>query len=93
MKTIAIFCLGSVLLGCAPVPTLEQLEDAAMLTGDWSQVERRERIIQRREARQALQCPLGYISYCEPRIGREDCVCVGHDALDDIFAVDVFSDW
>jgi hypothetical protein len=32
-----------VLFACAPVPTLEELEDEAMLTGDWSKVEAREK--------------------------------------------------
>ena len=35
--------LGAVFLtGCVSMPTLEQLEEQAFLTGDWSAVEQRE---------------------------------------------------
>ena len=43
MKTIGTILVGFLLVACEPVPTLEELEDQANLTGDWSQVEKRER--------------------------------------------------
>ncbi|MCH7538407.1 MAG: hypothetical protein IID57_11200, partial [Proteobacteria bacterium] len=49
MKGTGILVLLLMLGGCAVVPTLEDLEDQALLTGDWSQVENRERTIARRQ--------------------------------------------
>ena len=50
MKGMALLVL--VLLGgCGTYTSLEQLEATAMLTGDWSEVEKRERIIARRNLR------------------------------------------
>ncbi len=50
MKCMGVLLL-SFLIGCAPVATLEELEAQAYVSGDWSEVEKRERIIARREAR------------------------------------------
>ncbi len=61
MKGIAISGLLLLLGGCASFASLEELEAQAMLTGDWSAVERRERIIARREAQDAVQCPSGAV--------------------------------
>ena len=59
MKCIAIV-LGLFLLGgCGTYHTLEELEDQAMLTGDWSQVERRESKIAMRTGRSGMSCPSG----------------------------------
>ena len=85
MKAIGIFILILMLGGCAAVPTLEELEDQAVLTGDWSQVEKRERIIARRQAREPLDCAKGYISYCETRIVNTQCKCLSHSVMRDMF--------
>ena len=84
MKTLAILIIGSFLSGCAmtPAPTLEQLEIEAMLTGDWSAVERHERAEKRRLARQPLQCPPNYINYCVT-FSKEGCSCVSRAAVFD----------
>lgn len=80
MKVLVL--LGVIFLtGCGSTATLEQLEDQAFLTGDWSAVERRERIIAKREARKAPQCPAGLVSYCEIRVGQRRCACVDREEL------------
>ena len=85
MKYAALLCF-LLLMGCAPVPTLEELENQAMLTGNWSAVERRQKTIARRNADRGLGCPGGKISFCVQDIGETVCSCVDRDALDGIFA-------
>lgn len=75
MKVLVL--LGVIFLtGCGSVLSLEELEEQAFLTGDWSAVEQRERIIARREARKGVRCPNGQVSFCESRIGAPRCACV-----------------
>ena len=62
-------------VGCAPVPSLEELEAKAEITGDWTDVERYERMLARRDVRSGLSCPAGKIRYCEEIIGGERCMC------------------
>ncbi len=85
MKGLGIFFLVLMLGGCAAGPTLEELEDQAVLTGDWSQVEKRERTIARRKADEPLDCANGYVSYCETRIAKTRCSCVSRAAIRDAF--------
>ena len=85
MKGLGIFILVLMLGGCAAAPTLEELEDQALLTGDWSQVEKRERTIARRKAEEPLDCANGYVSYCEIRIATTRCSCVSRAAMRDAF--------
>ncbi len=75
---IALLCI---LAGCAARPTLEELESQAMLTGDWSAVERRERAIERRRQRAGIECPTGMTAYCEVHAGHRQCTCISSDAL------------
>jgi len=81
MKTIAVLFLGFMLTGCGPMPTLEQLEDQAVLTGDWTAVEKYERTAQRRQARHAQVCEPGYISYCVSETSKSHCNCVSRQRL------------
>ena len=66
--------------------TLEQLEEEAMVTGDWSQVEKRERIIARRAARKGPKCPSGTVSVCNADYGRNRCSCVNQEGVRDLLA-------
>ena len=89
MRVLAIFVAMLVVLlltGCASFASMEELERQAMLTGDWSAVEQRERILKRREAQRGLQCPAGYVSYCERIVGRSECTCITNDAMRDVLA-------
>lgn len=67
--------------GCAPAPTLEQLEARAEVSGDWSEVERYERMMARRASRRGPSCPAGKILYCEEEIGGERCACMPGDQM------------
>lgn len=88
MKGIGILILLVILGGCAAAPSLEELEDQAMLTGDWSQVEKRERLIERRRAREQElpDCGPGYVRVCEKQIGQDRCGCMSRSAMRDIFS-------
>ena len=88
MKGIGILILLVILGGCAVVPSLEELEDQAMLTGDWSQVEKRERLIERRRAREQElpDCGPGYVRFCEKLPGQDRCGCMRRSAIRDVFS-------
>ena len=81
MRVTAIALLFILLGACAPIPTLDELQDEALQTGDWSEVERRERIIRTRQARNGPQCPDGATGYCEQSGGDVQCGCYGTEAL------------
>ncbi len=81
MKVLVL--LGVLILtGCISAPTLEQLETQAFLTGDWSAVEQRHRIIAKRAALRTIQCPAGSVAVCRKRLGTEDrCGCVKDEQI------------
>lgn len=72
--------------GCGTFTSMEELERQAMLSGDWSAVEARERILARREARFGHQCPVGQVSYCESYVGEMNCKCITNDSMRDVLA-------
>lgn len=83
----AILLTGALLLSAcaAPVPMAE-LEAQAMLTSDWTAVERRERQMARRAERVAQNCGPGFVNYCV-NFGSDDrCACVAGQALTDVFS-------
>lgn len=83
----AIILTGVLLLsGCAASLPMAELERQAMMTGDWSEVERRERQIARREARNAPDCGNGFVSYCVDTAGDDRCTCISGKSLRDLFA-------
>lgn len=85
MKTLLV--LSVVLLaGCTMSPTLEQLETQAMLSGDWSAVERREKALLRRKMRASVQCPAGHIAVCEGVMRLEKCGCMKNDTVRNMLA-------
>jgi hypothetical protein len=80
MKVLVL--LGVIFItGCGSMRPLEQLEQQAFLTGDWSEVEKRERIIARRLARKGMHCPAGQVSFCEKRVGQSRCGCISNDEM------------
>ena len=81
MKGLAILGLLLFLGGCGTYTPLEELEAQAMLTGDWSVVERRERVIARRKARDAALCPEGTVAVCVDRVGKNECSCVRNSVV------------
>ncbi len=80
MKLILISVL-LILAGCASGPTFEELQAEALITGDWSEVERREALKERRRQRQGPQCPSGYFSYCTQQLSLMRCTCVASNAF------------
>ncbi len=85
MVKAGILLAAIALSACTAAPTMEQLEYQAMLSGDWSEVEKRERLIERRASRRVQQCPTGYIAYCEKRLGENRCVCTEKSAIASLF--------
>lgn len=64
------------LAACADRPTLEELENEALVSGDWSAVEERERKILRRKGESGLNCPDGAMTLCYDFSADEHCMCV-----------------
>ena len=81
MKAIGVVLLILGLSGCGTFQTLEELEQEAMISGDWSAVEKRERIIAKRRSRSSSVCPAGQMNYCENWGATERCGCVRRDLL------------
>ena len=81
MKVLVL--LGACLLtvGCGNYATLEELEEQALITGDWSAVEARERYIAKRKARRAQNCPPGYMAYCESMMSKKKCTCINKEVM------------
>ena len=65
-----------ILAGCSGPPTLEELEKEALVTGDWSAVEERERLLQRKQKKNVLDCPSGFTSSCFESGLSVDCKCI-----------------
>lgn len=65
------------LTACAARPTMEQLEQEAMETGDWSAVEQRQ-VMDRRMGivNSEGQCPDGRVLLCDKKGQKEECECV-----------------
>ncbi len=86
MKRLGILGVLLLAVACAPMKSLEELEDDALRTGDWSLVEQREALIAKRNSRRPMQCGTGQVSLCEKSVGRYRCQCVGKAAMADAFA-------
>ena len=71
-----ILCALVIVVGCAARPTLEQLEDEANTTGDWSAVERREDVIKMRRETTAPGCPVGLSKKCYEAHSGIECYCI-----------------
>ena len=57
---------------------MEQLVNEALISGDWSEVEKREGAALRREAReQSIQCGQDEVGYCKTsgRLKKRVCTC------------------
>ena len=76
-KKVLVLLGALILTGCVSIPSLEQLEEQAFLSGDWSAVETRERLLARRIAIRAPKCPTGMVDFCEKRGSQKHCECVG----------------
>lgn len=63
------------LVGCAPTKTLEELEFAALASGDWSAVEERERTIELRKRQRSVSCGSDSVPVCQERVRGTVCKC------------------
>jgi hypothetical protein len=63
------------LAACSSQPTLEELEAEAATSGDWTAVEKRERMIERMSVQTESVCRDGYIYYCRLKGAQEICTC------------------
>lgn len=71
---ISIFVL--IILGaCAPVTPLEELEQQALVTGDWSAVELRERVMRTQQGGDLPKCPEDELRVCIDEGVVEHCMC------------------
>ena len=84
MKILGLAILFLVLGGCGSYQTLEELEQQAFETGDWSEVEKRERILARRGMRTGSLCSSGATQYCESWGASTKCSCMADDRLREI---------
>lgn len=84
MKGITVLALF-LLAGCGSYQTMEQLEAHALSTGDWTAVERRERIIQKRKMRDGIRCPPGMTGVCESQGASNRCSCIKSEAIRTLF--------
>ena len=81
MKTVVILSALVLLSACGTYKSLEQLESEALVSGDWSAVELRERQLARRQSRSSIQCSSGLVGYCVADFGKQRCTCVEQDRL------------
>ena len=86
MKVIGVLLVLFFLAGCGSIKSMEQLELEASISGDWTEVEKRERILARRKEREGPSCPSGYIAFCEQNGSMKQCGCVTRQGMRDIFA-------
>ena len=71
---ISIFVL-SILGACAPATPLEELEQQALVTGDWSAVELRERVMRTQLGGDLPKCLEDELRVCIDEGAVEHCLC------------------
>ena len=74
MKT-SILLLAIFLAGCAARPSLEQLEDEALASGDWTAVEHREAMNRKRGLTEVAECPVHQTKVCVEDGSSDSCFC------------------
>lgn len=80
VRVAALLCIA-LSAACAPLPSYDDLQAEAEATGDWSEVERYERMMARRDLRRTPSCPAGQTLYCEALLGSERCMCARTDTM------------
>jgi hypothetical protein len=74
MKTLAMLLMVT-LAGCASRPSLVELEEQALASGDWSAVEAREKSMQRLLRSKRPVCPEETTRICVDNGGTPVCEC------------------
>lgn len=72
----------ALLVGCAPVQTLEELELTALQTGDWSAVKMREKRIAGRNQQRGINCGSGATAVCADRTDGVICECMSRQDME-----------
>lgn len=74
MRTIVLLTalIGA---GCTSGPTLQELEDEALRTGDWEAVEKREALLEHRKGPDTPDCPTGQTKICVGKGRDATCEC------------------
>jgi len=75
MKGLTGLLALTLLCACAEVKTLEDLEQEALVTGDWSAVEKREKKMAERQARREAGCRSTETLLCDNVAGVSRCYC------------------
>lgn len=75
MRITTIMLLALVVTACASRPSLQELEQQALATGDWQAVESREEMLIRRSEKSAPGCPRGQTKFCIENGSGIDCHC------------------
>jgi hypothetical protein len=75
MKTITLTTL-LVLAACGSQTTLEELEQEALATGNWTEVKKRELALKRSSKNSSKSCPNGFVNVCLESGMNIDCECV-----------------
>ena len=79
-KHMSIYRLLVVLLllgACAARPSLQELEEEALATGDWSRMERRIEMDRKMGMIDGVEkCDNGYVLHCQAKGEREVCGCI-----------------
>ena len=75
MKAIISIFVVCILGACAPAIPLEELEQQALLTGDWSAVELRERVNRTQQGGNLPKCQEDELHVCIDEGAIEHCMC------------------
>jgi hypothetical protein len=80
MRIVGIISL-CLLVGCTARPTIEELKEEALDTGDWSAVEKRQRMDDKwGVVKTDSACRGGRVELCQTKSAQEVCDCVSpHD--------------
>lgn len=73
MVFLMILCLQ---VGCANRPSMEVLENQALASGDWSEVEQREELLAKRKSNVGLDCPANKTTVCYDGVTSVRCECI-----------------
>jgi hypothetical protein len=75
MRIVTILLLALVITACAPRPSLKELEEQAMVSGDWTAVEYREEMAENRLEKSGPDCPRDLVKVCIEAGPAADCHC------------------
>ena len=75
-RNVTILICISFLSGCAAAVPMAELEAEALRSGDWSAVEKRERLLAKRDRNKIGSCPRGATNLCVKKMGDMVCQCV-----------------